>query len=88
MYINAGVMGVCLAALNVALGIGARVFIGFNNQVEKKYLRDTFPEVIFQDKLNFFSNIHNIELLCSERCQAPKPTFRKSLYLTDSLDNY
>lgn len=56
VYINAGIMGVCLAALNIALGIGAKVFVGFNNQVERKYLRDTFPEVILVNELEFFSN--------------------------------
>lgn len=45
VYINAGVMGLCVACLNVALGVGAIPFIGFNNQTERKYLQDTFPEV-------------------------------------------
>lgn len=45
VYINAGVMGLCVACLNVALGAGAEVFIGFNNQSEKKYLKETFPKV-------------------------------------------
>lgn len=45
VYINAGVMGLCVACLNVSLGVGAVPFIGFNNQIERKYLRDTFPEV-------------------------------------------
>lgn len=53
VYINAGIMGLCVACLNVALGAGARVFIGFNNQAEKKYLRDTFPEVISQNNVDF-----------------------------------
>lgn len=45
VYINAGIMGLCVACLNVALGVGAEVFIGFSGSTEKKYLKETFSEV-------------------------------------------
>ncbi|XP_065199624.1 fatty acid synthase-like isoform X2 [Planococcus citri] len=45
IYINAGIMGLCMSCAHVAIGLGAQVFIGFNNRDEKKYLRDTFPKL-------------------------------------------
>lgn len=45
VFIHAGIMSLCLACAHVAVGIGARVFIGFNNSAEKKYLIATFPEL-------------------------------------------
>ncbi len=54
VYINAGIMGLCVACLNVAIGIGAIPFIGYNNQNEKKYLQETIPEVSNETTYQYF----------------------------------
>lgn len=47
IYVHAGISGLCVACLNVALGVEAKPFIGYNNQIEKNYLRDTFQSVSY-----------------------------------------
>lgn len=63
VYINAGVMGLCVACLNVSLGVGAVPFIGFNNQIERKYLRDTFPELPETSFINLEESSFEYQLL-------------------------